>query len=84
MTDRIDSLDERLKVGMGVETCWFKYHDDSKSQMIFLYVPLALILVLNISSYSFTAFKIKKIQNETAMIREPNSKRHSMEKEKNR
>jgi len=82
--DNIELIDKRFQVGMGEESCWFKYQNHSLSELIYLYSPLSVILVFNLSFYSVTAYKIYSVQKETSMVRDVNSKKHSMENEQNR
>lgn len=83
--DNTNIFDARFKVGMGESNCWFKHDVDPKAELAFIYIPLALILLFNISCYSITAYKIHCVQKETSMIREANSSKHSkINNEKNR
>jgi len=80
--DNTDMLDVTLRAGIGNENCWIK--SEGHSEMIYIYIPLTTILTFNISTYSITAYKICQVQRETSMIRGNNSKKHSIESDKNR
>lgn len=60
---------------MGVHRCWIQ-----KSQLIeavYVYFPIAVIIAANTTFYAITAYKIHKVQTETAVVRDGESSRHS-------
>jgi G protein-coupled receptor Mth (Methuselah protein) len=69
-------MPENLKANMGQKgRCWV---DINKSiELFYVYLPISCILFFNVIFYSFTAYKIQKVQRETSILKDPNSSRHS-------
>lgn len=67
--------------GMGDGQCWFR---DGVPTLLYFYVPMATIIVVNITLFAVTACKIKRVQQDTAMLRKDESKKHSYENDKQR
>ncbi|KAK4872683.1 hypothetical protein RN001_014712 [Aquatica leii] len=61
---------------IGNGTCWIR---GPIPQLIFFYAPLALIIIVNLTLFAITAFKIKKLQDETAILRSDKFTKHSEE-----
>ncbi|KAG5672361.1 hypothetical protein PVAND_002494 [Polypedilum vanderplanki] len=59
----------------GQHNCWIKH--ERKIEMIYVYAPITIIIIVNIILYSWTAFKIFKVQKETSVIRNTESRKHS-------
>ncbi|KAB0792052.1 hypothetical protein PPYR_14013 [Photinus pyralis] len=52
--------------GFGKNQCWFK---GEMAQCLYIYVPLAAIIIANVVLFAVTAFKIKRVQRDTAVLR---------------
>ncbi|KAF5292880.1 hypothetical protein FQR65_LT11132 [Abscondita terminalis] len=65
------------KIGAGL--CWIK---DNVPLLMYLYAPLALMIILNIVFFVITAIKIRKLQKDTAMLRSTQYKKHTDEEQK--
>lgn len=75
LIDHISSIPKYFKPLMGISRCWIQ--DNRMVEAIFIYLPISIILVVNIVLYSVTAFKIYKVQKETSVIRNGESQKHS-------
>lgn len=73
--DSTEFVPLRFRPQMGEKRC---YIIDSKTvEAIYVYIPISIILVVNIILYSITAYTINRVQRETAIIRRGESQRHS-------
>lgn len=52
--------------------------------LVYFYGPMAILIVINITLFIITAWKIKQVQQDTAMLRKDESKKHSYENDKQR
>lgn len=52
--------------------------------LLYFYGPMGVIITLNVVLFVITAWKIKEIQKDTAMLRKDDSKRHAYENDKQR
>jgi G protein-coupled receptor Mth (Methuselah protein) len=59
----------------GMTNCWIK--NDRIIEMIYVYAPITTIILVNIFLYSWTALKIFRVQKETAVIRNGESRKHN-------
>lgn len=71
----ISSLDKELRPLMGIKRCWIQH--SRLVELIYIYTPISIILIVNIILYSITAYKIFQVQKETSVIRNGDSQRHS-------
>lgn len=55
--------------------CWIQ--EVRVVELIYMYIPISIILLVNITLYSITAYKIYKVQRETSTIRNGDSQKHS-------
>jgi hypothetical protein len=69
------SISDEYKIGMGQRSCFV--NNDRVVKIIYLYFPIAFVLLLNMTFYTITAFKIFKVQKEFADIQKNDSGRHS-------
>ncbi|KAF5288085.1 hypothetical protein FQR65_LT12135 [Abscondita terminalis] len=67
--------------GIGNGQCWFA---DGYPTLLYFYLPISLIIITNITLFGTTACKIKRVQQDTAMLRKDESKKHSYENDKQR
>lgn len=68
-------IPEALRSQMGESRCWIA--GTKEVELIYIYIPIASLLVLNTIFYSITAYKILRVQKETSMVRKGDSGRHS-------
>ena len=63
--------------GIGKETCSIP-PEDHALQWIYIYGPIVLLLAINVTFYGITAWKIFRVQKETAKFcKSENSRRHT-------
>ncbi|KAF5286673.1 hypothetical protein FQA39_LY16156 [Lamprigera yunnana] len=67
--------------GMGDGQCWFR---DGIPTMLYFYLPMALLIIINLTLFCTTACKIKRVQQDTAMLRKDESNKQSYESDKQR
>ncbi|KAF2885025.1 hypothetical protein ILUMI_21141 [Ignelater luminosus] len=67
--------------GMGDGQCWFR---SGVPTLVYFYGPMAVLVIVNITLFVVTACKIKQVQQDTAMLRKDESKKHSYENDKQR
>lgn len=60
---------------MGINRCWLQR--SRVVEAIYLYLPISIILIINIILYSVTAYKIYQVQKEISVIRNGDSQKHS-------
>lgn len=65
---------------MGKERCWIQ--ESKITELIYVYFPVSIALLVNIIFYSTTAYKIYKVQKDTSMIRERRHSRVNVEQER--
>ena len=51
--------------------------DSRMVELIYVYTPITIIMIINIVLYSVTAYRIWNVQKETAVIRNGDSQKHS-------
>ena len=73
--DEVFNLPHGIKPIIGVERCWIR--DNRWVELLYVYLPLSTISVVNIVLYSCTAYKINKCQKEISNMKTADSKRHS-------
>ncbi|KAK4872552.1 hypothetical protein RN001_014581 [Aquatica leii] len=67
--------------GMGAGQCWLR---DGIPTLLYFYLPMALLIIINILLFCTTACKIKQVKQDTAVLRKDESKKHSYENDKQR
>jgi G protein-coupled receptor Mth (Methuselah protein) len=60
---------------MGIKRCWLA--KGRWIEFIYVYIPISIIIVINIALYSVTAYKIWRVHKETSVIHHGDSHRHS-------
>lgn len=73
--DNTSFLPENLLPLIGAKRCWLQ--QNRIVELIYVYTPISLILIINITLYSITAYKIFRVQKETSVIRNGESQKHS-------
>lgn len=58
---------------IGDDKCWVK----ESQELVFVYIPILILLLLNTTFYSITAYKIYQVRKETKLVRKGDSSRHS-------
>ncbi|KAB0792083.1 hypothetical protein PPYR_14044 [Photinus pyralis] len=76
-------LDAWYNPGIGDGQCWFRLRGQY-AELLFFHGPLAILIMVNIILFCLTAFKIREAQKATVMLSTSDSRRHSMEKDKER
>lgn len=73
--DSTEFVPLRFRPQIGEKRCWII---ESKTvEAIYVYIPISIILIINIVLYSVTAYTIYRVQKETAIVRRGESQRHS-------
>jgi G protein-coupled receptor Mth (Methuselah protein) len=75
ISDQTTFIPEDYRIRMGQERCFI--HSSKEVSAIYLFVPISLVLLLNIIFYSITAFKIFQVQKEISVVHNGDSGRHS-------
>ena len=57
-----DSLAYRIRPGFGEDSCWFT--ECSMSLEVFLYGPIVVSLAINLAHFTFSAWKLSKMQTQ--------------------
>ncbi|CRK99459.1 CLUMA_CG012624, isoform A [Clunio marinus] len=70
-----DFIPDNYRSGIGEIRCWIR--SGQIVELIYLYIPISIILILNSLFYSITAYKIYRVQKETSIVRGGESGRHS-------
>lgn len=73
--DALELFDEKFRPSIGVKRCWMQ--DSRLVELIYVYTPITIIMIINIVLYSVTAYRIWNVQKETAVIRNGDSQKHS-------
>lgn len=61
-----------------IETCFVA--GSPIAEMIYVYIPISCMLVVNAAFYSITAYKIRRVQMEINSMRNCDSERHSRDR----
>lgn len=69
-------LPEKFQTRIGNETCMVVESEESHAELIYIYLPIIITISVNIVFYSITAYKIYRVQQETA-FKGADSKRHA-------
>lgn len=72
--DSATFIPDGLKSHIGRDRCWIVR--SRTIELIYVYIPIGLILVLNIFFYSITAYKIYQVRKETSIVANEDN-RHS-------
>lgn len=75
LIDLMDLIQDKYQTQMGKERCWLQ--NSRLIEAIYVYVPISIILTVNIAFYSITAYKIFQVQRETSIVRNGESQKHS-------
>ncbi|KAF2885030.1 hypothetical protein ILUMI_21146 [Ignelater luminosus] len=67
--------------GIARGQCWFY---EGVPKLVFFYGPIAILLAANLILFIITAYKIKRVQMETAVLKREDSRRHNYENDKQR
>ncbi|XP_076263813.1 putative G-protein coupled receptor Mth-like 10 isoform X16 [Rhynchophorus ferrugineus] len=76
-------LDEESihKPNIGIKKCFL---DDGWPSLWYMYGEAAILVLINVVFFTLTALKIRQVKKETLMLKQNESKRHALEKEKRR
>ncbi|XP_060521060.1 G-protein coupled receptor Mth2-like isoform X4 [Cylas formicarius] len=55
---------------------------DGLPNLLYFYGETAILIIINVTLFGLTAYKIRKVKKETSMLKQNDSKRHSYEKDK--
>lgn len=69
-------LPEKFRTNIGNKTCLVTQSSDSHAALIYIYLPIIITISINIAFYAITAYKIYRVQKETA-FKGADSKRHA-------
>jgi G protein-coupled receptor Mth (Methuselah protein) len=75
-------IPKEFRPQMGQNRCWLQ--NNRLVEAIYTYIPISIILTVNVALYSITAYKIYQVQKETSVIRNGDSQKHSRDAEKDR
>ena len=53
-------------------------------EFVYIYLAISIILCINITLYSITAFRIFRVQREMAAMRGTDTQRHNLDADKDR
>lgn len=73
LADHYTIFPEEYRIGIGETNCFI----NNDTMGIYLIRPISIVLLLNISLYSITAYKIYQVQKEFSVIQKGDSERHS-------
>lgn len=73
--DATRAFPDHLLLLIGTQRCWIQ--NSRITSAVFVYTPIAIVVVVNIYFYVSTAWKIQKVQRETSVIREGENCTHS-------
>ncbi|KAF2899562.1 hypothetical protein ILUMI_06612 [Ignelater luminosus] len=77
----VGSHDAWYYPGIGDGQCWFY---EGAATLLYFYIPMAALVVVNIILFIKTAMKIKQVQDDTSILRRDENKKHHHENEKQR
>jgi len=75
LIDLNEFVPRHLKPAIGTNSCMVQ--NSRMVQMIYVYIPISIILIINIVFYSITAYKIYRVRKETSVVRKGDSQKHS-------
>lgn len=75
MVDLLNLIKDEYQTQMGKERCWLQ--SSRLVEAVYVYIPMSIILAVNIAFYSITAYKIFQVQRETSVVRHGESQKHS-------
>lgn len=76
LMDKFTNLPDDYKTRIGhLSRCYFQ--KAKLIELIYVYIPISCVLISNTFFYCTTAIKIYRIQEETSIVREGESSRHS-------
>lgn len=76
-------IPDDLRIRMGAERCWI--NPLPKAELFYVYILMSIVVLVNVIFFATTAYKIYRVQKETAIITGSDSGRHSsvnMEKDR--
>lgn len=73
--DTLQLINKEFLPNIGHMRCWMQ--DKRIVELIYVYTPITIIMIVNIVLYSITAYWIWKVQKETSVIRNGDSQKHS-------
>lgn len=68
-TDELDFVPDEFKVKMGQERCWIRKEGAQLIELLYVYIPMAMVLIFNSIFYIITACKIYRVQNDASISR---------------
>ncbi|XP_059613890.1 G-protein coupled receptor Mth2-like [Phlebotomus argentipes] len=78
-----ESVPESMKPGFGVNSCWLK--SEKLTEFCFLYLPVIILISINVILFTLTSIQIRKLQQETAAMNKGDSRRFNrMEADRDR
>ncbi|KAK9871569.1 hypothetical protein WA026_012950 [Henosepilachna vigintioctopunctata] len=66
--------------GVAVGQCFLR---NGIPELLYFYGPMGIIIILNVVLFTLTAFKIRQVKKDTAMLKHSESKRHSDDDQQN-
>jgi hypothetical protein len=75
IVDTLELFNKDFLPNIGYKRCWMQ--DKREVELIYVYTPISIIMIVNIVLYSITAYRIWKVQKETSVIRNGDSQKHS-------
>lgn len=83
LVDIVSFIPDEYKPLMGKSRCWIQ--ESRLVEAIYIYIPISVIIFINIALYSITAYKIFQVQKETSVMRNGDSQKHTkMDADKDR
>jgi Na+/H+ antiporter NhaC len=75
VADTTEIVPEFYRPWIGIDRCWVQ--NNKAVEAIYVYGPILIIIIVNITFFATTAYKIYRVQKETKMVRTGDSGRHS-------
>jgi G protein-coupled receptor Mth (Methuselah protein) len=72
--DKLDFFSVEYQPQIGIGRCWIQ--SSKLVEAMYVYIPISIIIAVNVAFYSITAFKIFQVQKETSVVRNGESQRH--------
>uniref|UniRef100_A0A1L8DK28 Putative g protein-coupled receptor n=1 Tax=Nyssomyia neivai TaxID=330878 RepID=A0A1L8DK28_9DIPT len=79
----IDAVPDSMKPGIGLESCFLK--SEKLTEFFYLYLPVIILISINLILFALTSFQIRTLQKETAAMNKGDSRRfNKMEADRDR
>lgn len=73
--DNSSWISSSLHPHIGMETCWIRYN--RTTQFIYVFMPITVIICVNLTFYSLTAYWLYKVQRDVRKLKSGENQNHS-------